>query len=240
MNKFLKELIELNRLERKLKELEPVDANIKAPLIKLENQKSSFEDRLEKLEDEIRNLKLKKSKNELLISELKEKLKNLEEKQNKVKTEKEFKALQIEEELAREQIEAANDDIARLEKMIEQKEEEKQNLLKEIEKVDADITITKLDVDKKLETVDAQKREIYQKRDNLIKEMNPQIYRFYEKIKRWAGITAVTPIKKQACTGCNMRINDKIYSEVLKGEEIVTCPHCGRVLFIEDEDKDKE
>lgn len=39
MNKFLEELIELNRLERKLKELEPVEANIKAPVTKLENQK---------------------------------------------------------------------------------------------------------------------------------------------------------------------------------------------------------
>jgi predicted nucleic acid-binding Zn-ribbon protein len=64
--------------------------------------------------------------------------------------------------------------------------------------------------------------------------MNPQIYRFYEKIKRWAGISAVTPVKKQACSGCNMKISDKIYSEVIKGEEIVTCPHCGRVLFVED------
>jgi predicted nucleic acid-binding Zn-ribbon protein len=240
MNKFLKELIELNRLERKLKELEPVEASIKAPLIKLENQKKSLEERLEKLEDEIKNLKLKKSKNELLIAELKEKLKDIEEKQNKVKTEKEFKALQIEEELAREQIDAANDEIARFEKIIEQKEEEKSELLKEIEKLDADITLTKMDVDKKLEVVEKQKEEIYKKRDELIKNMNPQIYRFYEKIKRWAGITAVTPIKKQACTGCNMKINDKIYSEVLKGEEIVTCPHCGRVLYIEDEDKIQE
>jgi len=72
--------------------------------------------------------------------------------------------------------------------------------------------------------------------DELIKEMNPQIYRFYEKIKRWAGISAVTPIKKQACSGCNMKINDKIFSEVIKGEEIITCPHCGRVLFVEKED----
>ena len=236
MNKFLEELIELNRLERKLKELEPVETNIKAPLIKLENQKKALEERFEKLDEEIKNIKLKRSKNELLIAELKEKLKDIEEKQNKVKSEKEFKALQIEEELAREQIEGANEDIARFEKILEQKEEEKRELQNKIEKIDAEITLTKIDVDKKLETVEKQKEEIYKKRDELIQKMNPNIYRFYEKIKRWAGISAVTPIKKQACTGCNMRINDKIYSEVIKGDEIITCPHCGRVLFIEQED----
>ena len=33
-----------------------------------------------------------------------------------------------------------------------------------------------------------------------------------------------------------LKINDKIFSEVIKGEEIVTCPHCGRVLYIETEE----
>ncbi len=66
--------------------------------------------------------------------------------------------------------------------------------------------------------------------------MNSKIYAFYEKIKRWAGVTAVVPVKRQACSGCNMKISDKIYSEVLKAEEIITCPHCGRVLYIEEEE----
>jgi len=61
MNKFLEELIDLNRVERKLQELEPVEANIKLPLSKLENQKKSLETRLEKLESEIKNIKLKRS-----------------------------------------------------------------------------------------------------------------------------------------------------------------------------------
>jgi predicted nucleic acid-binding Zn-ribbon protein len=30
-----------------------------------------------------------------------------------------------------------------------------------------------------------------------------------------------------------MKINDKSYTEVIKGEEIATCPHCGRILYLE-------
>jgi len=161
MNKFLEQLIELNRLERKLKELEPVEAGIKAPLEILINQKNALEERLEKLDEEIKNIKLKRGKNELLIAELKEKLENIEEKQAKVKSEKEFKALQIEEELAREQIEVANEEIEKFEKQLELKEEEKQNLQKEIEKLEAEITIMAMDVTKKLETPKKQKETIY-------------------------------------------------------------------------------
>ena len=57
----------------------------------------------------------------------------------------------------------------------------------------------------------------------------------YEKIKRWAKDSAVVPVKKQACYGCYMKINDKTYAEVIKAEEIVNCPHCGRILYKEDE-----
>jgi len=56
---------------------------------------------------------------------------------------------------------------------------------------------------------------------------------FYEKIRVWAGNTAVVPVKKQACYGCYMKLNDKTYSEVIKADEIVNCPHCGRILYIE-------
>ena len=41
------------------------------------------------------------------------------------------------------------------------------------------------------------------------------------------------PMKKQACYGCFMRVNDKTFSEVVHSESITTCPHCGRILYSE-------
>jgi predicted nucleic acid-binding Zn-ribbon protein len=32
-----------------------------------------------------------------------------------------------------------------------------------------------------------------------------------------------------------MVISEKVYADVIKGDEIVTCPHCGRILYIEEE-----
>ena len=34
------------------------------------------------------------------------------------------------------------------------------------------------------------------------------------------------------------KINDKTYAEVIKAEEIVNCPHCGRILYKEDEEQE--
>lgn len=235
MNKYLKEIITLNQYDKKIEDLKPIEANIKKPFTDLEMKKCALEEKLEKLEKEVQNIMLKRSKNELLIKELKDKLKEIEEKSGRVKTEKEAKALALEEELAKEQIDGANEEIERFEKMLDLKKEEKEEIKKETESVFQEIVLVENDIKSKLESLETQKEEIYKNRELLISEMSQTIYRSYEKIKRWAGITAVSPVKKQACMGCHMIINDKTYADVIKAEEIITCPNCGRVLFIEEE-----
>jgi len=236
MNKYLKELVELNQYDKSREKLIPIEENIKKPLTILETKVKNLNTKLEKLEDEIKNLILKKSKNELLISELKEKLNQIAEKSAKVKTMKEAKALTLEEELAKEQIESANEEIAKFEKMVEQKKEEKKEIKKEIESLNAQIIIVQSEIQEKLDVLEKQKEKIYKNRDELVKKMNSNIYKYYEKIKKWAGNSAVSPVKKHACMGCFMKINDKTYADVIKGEEMISCPHCGRVLYIETEE----
>ena len=236
MNKYLTQLVELNKYDKKIEGLVPLENSIKRPLTILENKIKVLSSKLQKLEDDIKNLILKKSKNELLISELKDKLKTIAEKTAKVKTAKEAKALTLEEELAKEQIESANEEIDKFENLVESKKEEKKELEKEINSYEAQIIIVQTEIQDKLDTLEKQKESIYKNRDELMKEMDSNIYKFYEKIKKWAGNSAVSPVRKQACMGCYMKINDKTYADVIKGDEIITCPHCGRVLFIETEE----
>ena len=236
MNKYLTELVELNKYDKKIEGLVPLENSIKRPLTILENKIKVLSSKLQKLEDDIKNLILKKSKNELLISELKDKLKTIAEKTAKVKTAKEAKALTLEEELAKEQIEGANEEIDKFENLVESKKGEKKELEKEINSYEAQIVIVQTEIQDKLDTLEKQKESIYKNRDELMKEMDSNIYKFYEKIKKWAGNSAVSPVRKQACMGCYMKINDKTYADVIKGDEIITCPHCGRVLFIETEE----
>jgi len=89
------------------------------------------------------------------------------------------------------------------------------------------------DIQSDLVSIEESKASLYANRDEAIRSMDKKILAFYEKIRHWAGNTAVVKVEKQACYGCYMKINDKAYSDLIKGEDIVTCPHCGRVLHIE-------
>jgi predicted nucleic acid-binding Zn-ribbon protein len=63
--------------------------------------------------------------------------------------------------------------------------------------------------------------------------MNQKGLTFYQKIRRWAKNSTVVTVEEQACMGCHMIISDKIFADVIKAEDITTCPHCGRILHVE-------
>jgi predicted nucleic acid-binding Zn-ribbon protein len=85
-----------------------------------------------------------------------------------------------------------------------------------------------------LTDIDSKKAEHFKQREELCRNLEKKLLSFYEKNRIWAGNTAVVPVRKQACYGCYMKLNDKTYSEIIKGDEIVNCPHCGRILYIEE------
>ena len=83
----------------------------------------------------------------------------------------------------------------------------KSNLLKEIEKLDAEITLTKVDVDKKLENIEKQKEEIQKLKEEV-------------KALKQAAIKEIKPIKKDGINFVIERIDNANLREIatdLKG-----------------------
>jgi len=233
LNKHLQQLIDLSKVDKEIDAFEPQieEANIKyeAILAKKENLMTE----IATLDEESKAEQIKKQKNELHIAELSAKLEENSKKSGDVKTEREMKSLQLEEEIAKEQVAFANEEIERLEKVIENKQAKIAELQKEMEEIDATLSTVKEEVDAKLEVINKQRQEVFKAKEKLISQMNQKGLSFYQKIRRWAKNTTAVEVKNQACMGCYMVINDKVYAEVIKGEEITNCPHCGRILYIE-------
>ena len=232
MNNHLQQLIDLSFVDRDIDAFEPqieeANYNYEAALAKTQ----SIESDIENLSTEIKDEELKKSKNELHLAELSQKLEDNARKSGDVKTEREMKSLQLEEEIAKEQVTFANEEIARLEKIIETKHEQIEVAKATLVDLSTSLVTVKADVDAKLETIHKDRQEVFVKKEKLLGTMNQKGLAFYQKIRRWAKNTTVVPVEEQACMGCHMVIGDKVYADVIKAEEITTCPHCGRILFM--------
>ncbi|MEA3371187.1 MAG: C4-type zinc ribbon domain-containing protein [Campylobacterota bacterium] len=232
MNTHLKQLIDLAQVDKEIDAFEPqieeANYNYEAALAKTQ----SIESDIENLSNEIKEEELKKAKNELHLAELSQKLEENSKKSAEVKTEREMKSLQLEEEIAKEQVTFANEEIQRLEKVIESKKEQIDAAKTSLEELASNLESVKADVDAKLETINKDRQEVFVKKEKLLGTVNQKGLAFYQKIRRWAKNTTVVTVEEQACMGCHMVISDKIYADVIKAEDITTCPHCGRILHM--------
>ena len=236
MNKHLQQLVDLSKIDKDIDAFEPriEEANHKYETVLA--TKENLASQIATLEEEIQAETVKKQKNELHLAELTDKLSENAKKSAEIKTEREMKSLQLEEEIAKEQVNFANEEIARLEKVVEVKQEVIEKLQVEIATANEQTDSVKTEVDAVLTEINAERQKVFVKKDELISQMNQKGLSFYQKIRRWAKNTTAVPVRNQACYGCFLAINDKTYVEVIKGEEITTCPHCGRILYMEPEE----
>lgn len=235
MNKYLEDLIKLSKFDTSISMFEPKIENEKAKLATFIETAESIKKSINDIYLEIDEIKSKRTKNNIHLAELKTKLDDIAKKNKDIQTEKELKALQLEEEIAKEQITFANEEIERLDTLASAKEEELKELQEKLAEEEESIKDIQVAVDNTIEEINKERNVVYQERSELLEKFDNKVLTFYEKIKRWAKDSAVVPVKKQACYGCYMKINDKTYAEVIKSEEIINCPHCGRILYKEEE-----
>jgi len=238
MNIYLNQLVQLSKIDQEIDEFGPRIEKTERVLKLAVEEQNAIEEKLNGFDAQIKEAKLKKSQHELHLAELSEKIKEIGKKTSLVKSEKEQKSLQLEEEICKEQCDFSNEEINRLENLIESKQALYDETLKEFEKAKAKVEATRESISSEVEAIEKERAEVYQKKQALVEQMSQKILTFYEKIRKWAKNTAVVPVKKQACYGCYMPINDKTYAAVIKGEDIITCPHCGRILYKETQEQE--
>ena len=231
MNPRLEQLIHLGEIDTKIDSYKPKIEAIEATRNKIEAKAEAKAKERDQIAHEIRDAKETIVSFEEQIKLLSEQVNENAKKAKLITTEKEMKALQVEEEIIKEKLQFANDEIARLNELIEKKEAllaEKEEELKALEK---EIKTVQEETSSELEAIEKEKASLFNEREKLSRDIDQKVLVFYEKIRAWAGNTAVVQVKKQACYGCVLELSDKIYADVIKGEDITTCSHCGRILY---------
>ena len=233
MNKHLNELIELAKNDQAIDsytpQLEAADKKVARVQKKIDTAQGELDELTTAIADNEGKVKGFEEQLTLLNEQLSSNAKKLKE----ISTEKEMKALSLEEDIAKEKMTFANEEIERLQGINETKTSLLDEASEKVNTLTVDFNAINKEVSAEKAVIEKSKGELFVKREELSRNLEQKVLSFYEKIRIWAGNTAVVPVKKQACYGCYMKLNDKTYSEVIKGDEICNCPHCGRILYIE-------
>lgn len=231
MNKHLSELITISNFDKQIDDLLPQIALVRKELDEKIRQKEQLLKQVSALESEIATIELDVANHDKNIKECAAKLDGITKKQKEVKSEKEMRALDVESDIAKENMTHSNSEIERLEAIKKGKNDEKEALNPQIEALEALIKELDTKTQGEVNTIKAKQQELFKQKESLIDSMDSKITGFYAKIRRWAGNSSVVSVYKQACGGCFIKLNESIYNEILKGQDIINCPHCGRILY---------
>ena len=233
MNKHLNELIALSKNDQAIDSYTPQIEALNKKVARIQKKMHTAQAEVDTLNKEITDNKERIDSSEEQLTLLSQQLNDNAKKAKNITTEKEMKALSIEEDIAKEKRDFASQEIERLEGVNETKKAILQEVSQKMATLSSEYDAINEAVSADRAELEKKKGLLFVKREELSRNIEQKVLAFYEKIRIWAGNTAVVPVKKQACYGCYMKLNDKTYSEVIKADEICNCPHCGRILYIE-------
>ena len=94
-------------------------------------------------------------------------------------------------------------------------------------------------VKKKAGAIEGKKAKIVAKRDAMAKKIKTSTLKNYDMLRIRRNGKAVVGVVNGICQGCFMSIPPQHFNNILKGDRILNCPTCQRILFHKPE-SDKE
>ena len=185
--------------------------------------------------EELALLDEEKTKLEEGIAAEQENIKRSETHQKDIKTQKEYQAVSRE-------IATAKKLSAELEEQLLQKigqAEELTGAISGIEEtlsaLEQNITLQKDELQGKIDKLrEAIGRDIAA-REAIVKGLPASVIRRYGMLREQRRGVAVVEARDGSCLGCNMQLPPQLYNSLFRGEELITCPHCQRMLILRQE-----
>ena len=130
-------------------------------------------------------------------------------------------------------------------KLIGALESEVLKSLEEAEKLEADLNVFTPDVERKRGEVDrdleALRKEhedaelslaaMTSRRSETAGSIPSNLLAVYERVAKIRRGQAMAEVRDSTCTACRMRVRPKVFSDVRRGDQLITCDSCSRILF---------
>lgn len=231
MNEHIEQLIVLQSIDL---EIDAIESSIKAEQNALDARITALAEReqnIVKLTEKIGALDKQKRE---LEAEAADRLGHVKERQSKmmlVQTGREQTALLKEIEDGKKSVKENEDKIVELmeesESLIAKVEEEKNLLKGEKELVEEE----KEKVRSAIETINKNKKAKDVERQNQAQVVEPRLLKKYDTLRSHRNGLAVANVLHGVCQGCFMSIPPQKYNMLLKGDQLLDCPSCQRIVY---------
>ena len=228
-------MIKLQALEKKTIELAQVLGKVDDEVEILD--KKIFEE--EKRHKDLKE-KLKESKKLYLMYEgdfesNNQRVEKYEEHLKKLTSPKDYRALQREVDETRKLNEEIQDSMLNFMEEIEGLESEVKEKEVSFKQLKAQIESEKEEIIKKSESENIERGELDKTKKEIADNLTEKMKLVYFNTLKKSGGLAIVPVTNGVCNGCFLRIPPQIQIEIKKGQELILCPRCYRVGYLEED-----
>ena len=232
MKNRLEMLEQLQELDRQIDLLKGNQGGLQGEISTMDEALDSARAELADLEERIARQDAEKAElDEALATEL-ENIRRSETNMKEIKTNKEFQAVGREIAAARKQTTELEEQILQKLGMIEELKGElaaksatldelEQNTAKRREEKQAEVSAVQQDIDTDLE-----------RRAAISGQLPASLVRRYDTLREQRRGQAVAIARDGYCLGCNMNLPPQLYNSLFRGDDLISCPHCQRVLIL--------
>ena len=233
MQNQLNLLKDLQEIDQEISAIESTRQGYRDELAAFESNAERVQSMLDELGDEIALLKQTEAQLQQDLLKERDNVTRVEARLPEIQTQKEYVAVLKEIDVAKkankdleDQLQAKLQEIETLENDRKEKETELASIKENSEARGTELTTLLSESEGVL-----QKRT--QTRESVASELPAALLRKYQTLfKRRAGL-ALALARRGACLGCNMALPPQQYNKLLKFSELQTCPHCNRILYVE-------
>ena len=163
-----------------------------------------------------------------------QKVEKLKSRTPDIKTNKEYTALLKEIETVEQENKAIEEDILKLMEKIDAAAGEISNAESRSAEEAAAIAAERKQLEDNIAKVEAELAAVERERNELAVRIDAPLLAKYQKRAAALSGKVVVEARGESCSGCFMSIPPQLFVNVKKNTEVLTCPHCSRILYYKD------
>lgn len=223
--------IQLQNLDGRIKELKQEINALPKHLAVIEK---TLDSHIRKLEADRAALAANQRERKKLEGEIQmqdQKVSKLKDQMMEAKTNEQYRAFQKEIDYGQAEIRKAEDRILDLmaeSEPLEQNVKAAEAALKEEKhKVEAE----KQSVRKRTKEDEMQLAEFRRRREGIVRDLSPQLYSHYERIRVKRRAPVVAEAVDGRCSACHLALRPQFFQDLRNSEQVMFCESCGRILY---------
>jgi len=214
----------IGELERSKDYLPDMMENLRKEMVEIEEAYENYKKRLKEAKLEQKNLEIEVSANQESLEKYQHQMLN-------IKTNKEYDALTQEIDKCKNTVSTAEDKTLLLMDEIAELEEKIEEYESRVDEV-RDNNSAQLDqLQGQIDSIAEKMKMKNDERKNVLVRVPKPLMASYERIRKGRGGDVVVPVKRRSCGACYKQLEPHVVQEIRKGEKIITCDSCGRILY---------